>query len=83
MFTTSVRGRKPLLLNKKLENLKARIVKLSAQKLNISLKKIISSSASNMNSVQSEKYGLSPDEIEKKKKNYLAKDLEHFLIFTE
>ena len=81
MFTTSVRGRKPLLLNKKLENLKARIVKLSAQKLKISPKKIISSFASNMNRVQSEKYGLSPDEIEKK--FYLAKDLEHFLIFRE
>ena len=31
-----------------------------------------------MNSVPSEKYGLSPDEIEK-----LVKDLEHFLIFTK
>ena len=31
-----------------------------------------------MNSVPSEKYGLSPDEIE-----ILAKDLEHFLIFTK
>ena len=36
------------------------------QKLKISPTQIISSSASNMNSVQSEKYSLSPDEIEKK-----------------
>ena len=36
------------------------------QKLKISPTQIISSSASNMNSVQSEKYSLGPDEIEKK-----------------
>ena len=39
---------------------------MNAHKLKISPTKIISSSASNINSVQSEKYGLSPDEIEKK-----------------
>ena len=43
--------------------------------------KIISSSANNMNNVQSKKYGLSPDEIEKNL--YLVKDLEHFLIFAK
>ena len=50
----------------KIRELKTRISKLNAQKLKTSPTKIISSSADIMNSVQSEKHGLSPDEIEKK-----------------
>ena len=66
MFTTSVRGGKAFAAEQKIRELKSRIAKLNAQKIKISPTKIISSSASNMNSVQSEKYGLSPDEIKKK-----------------
>ena len=66
MFTSSVRGGKAFAAKQKIRELKSRISKLNAQKLKISPTKIISSSASNMNSVQSEKYGLNPDEIEKK-----------------
>ena len=66
MFTSSVRGGKAFAAEQKIRELKSRISKLNAQKLKISPTKIISSSASNINSVQSEKYGLNPDEIEKK-----------------
>ena len=66
MFTTSVCGGKAFATEQKIRELKSRIAKLNAQKLKISPTKVISSSANNMNSVQSEKYGLSPDEIEKK-----------------
>ena len=66
MFTTSVCGGKAFATEQKIRELKSRIAKLNAQKLKISPTKVISSSANNMNSVQSEKYGLRPDEIEKK-----------------
>ena len=66
MFTTSVRGGKVFAAEQKIRELKTRISKLHTQKLKISPTKIILSSADNMNSVQSEKYGLSPDEIGKK-----------------
>ena len=66
MLTTSIRGGKAFPAEQKIRELKTRISKLNAQKLKISSTKIILSSADNMNSVQSEKYGLSPDEIEKK-----------------
>ena len=66
MFTTSVRGGKVFAAEQKIRELKTRISKLHAQKLKISPTKITLSSADNMNSVQSEKYGLSPDEIGKK-----------------
>ena len=66
MFTTSVRGGKAFATEQKIRELKTTISKLNTQKLKISLTKIISSSADNMNSVHSEKYGLSLDEIEKK-----------------
>ena len=65
MFTTSVRSGKAFAAEQKIRELKSRIAKLNAQKLKISPTKIISSSAYNMNNVQSEKYGLSPDEIKK------------------
>ena len=65
MFTTSVRGGKAFAAEQKNREFKRRIAKLNAEKL-ISPTKIISGSASNMNSDQNEKYDLSPDEIEKK-----------------
>ena len=66
MFTISVPGWKAFAAEQKMRERKTRISKLNAQKLEISLTKIILNSANNMNSVQSEKYGLSPEEIEKK-----------------
>ena len=66
MFTTSVPGWKAFDAEQKMRELKTRISKLNAQKLKIFPTKIILNSANNMNSVQSEKYGLSPKEIEKK-----------------
>ena len=64
MFTTSVRGGKAFAAEQKIRELKIRISKLNAQKLKISPKKIILNSVANMNNVQSEKYGLSPEENE-------------------
>ena len=64
MFTTSVRGGKAFAAEQKIRELKIRISKLNSQKLKISPKKIILNSAANMNNVQSEKYGLSPEESE-------------------
>ena len=64
MFTTSVRGGKAFAAEQKIRELKIRISKLNAQKLKISPKKIILNSVANMNNVQSEKYGLSPEESE-------------------
>ena len=66
MFTTSFRGGKTSAAEQKIIELKSRISKLNAQKLKISLTKMILSSASNMSNVRSEKYGLGPEEIEKK-----------------
>ena len=64
MFTASVRGGKAFAAEQKIRELKIRISKLNAQKLKISPKKIILNSVANMNNVQSEKYGLSPEESE-------------------
>ena len=64
MFATSVRGGKAFAAEQKIRELKIRISKLNAQKLKISPKKIILNSVANMNNVQSEKYGLSPEESE-------------------
>ena len=66
MFTTSFRGGKAFAAEKKNRELKTRISKLNAQKLKFSPAKIFLSSASNMNNVQGEKYGLCPEEIKKK-----------------
>ena len=64
MFSTSIRGRKVFAAEQKIRVLKTRVAKLIIQKLKISTTKIILKSASNMNNVLSEKYGLSPEEIE-------------------
>ena len=64
MFSTSISGRKVFAAQQKIRVLKTRVAKLIIQKLKISTTKIILKSASNMNNVLSEKYGLSPEEIE-------------------
>ena len=64
MFSTSIRGRKVFAAEQKIRVLKTRVAKLIIQKLKMSTTKIILKSASNMNNVLSEKYGLSPEEIE-------------------
>ena len=66
MFTTSIRGGKAFPAKQKTIELKTRISKINAQKLKISPTKIILDSATNMNIVKSEKYELSPEEIEEK-----------------
>ena len=65
MFTSSVRGGKAFIAEQKMRELKTRIAKLNAQKLKITPTKIIQNSTLNMNTIKSEKYGLSPDEIER------------------
>ena len=61
MFTSSVSGEtKHSLLSKKYEN-----SNLSASKLKIAPKNIILNSAMNMNNLKSQKYELSPEQIEK------------------
>ena len=64
MFITSIRTDKALAAQPKIRELKIREAKSSIQKLKISLTKIILKSAANMNNVLSEKYGLSPENIE-------------------
>ena len=64
MFTSSVRWGKAFAAEQKIRELKTRIAKLNAQKLKITPTKIIQNSALNKNTMKSEKYGLSPEEIE-------------------
>ena len=66
MFITAVRGGKAFAAEQKIRELKTRISKLNAQKLKISPKKIIEVSTANMNLKKSTKYGLSPEEIERR-----------------
>ena len=66
MFSTSLRGGKAFAAEQKIRELKTRNAKLNSQKLKISPKKIIEMSTINMNIQPSKKYGLSPDEVEKK-----------------
>ena len=76
MFTTSVCGGKAFASEQRIRELKTRILKLNAQKLKISPTKITLNSAINMNNVPSEKYGLTPAEIEKNP--FQMKNLEQF-----
>ena len=64
MFTSSVRGRKAFAAEQKIREPKTRIAKLNAKKLKITPTKIIQNSALNMNTMKSEKYGLSHEETE-------------------
>ena len=66
MFKTSVCGAKAFAAEQKIRELKTRISKLNAQELKILSTKITLRSAENTNNVQSEKYGLNPEETEKK-----------------
>ena len=63
MFTSSVRGGKAFAAEQKIRELKSRVAKSNVPKLKISPSKIIQNSTLNMKSV---KYGLSPEEIEKR-----------------
>ena len=65
MFTTSIRDGKAFAAEQKIRGLKGRVAKLSIQKLKISPTKIILYSLVNMNSIDSEKYDITPEEIEK------------------
>ena len=76
MFTTSVCGGKAFASEQRIRELKTRILKLNAQKLKISPTKITLNSAINMSNVPSEKYGLTPAEIEKNPSQ--MKNLEQF-----
>ena len=66
MFTTAVRGGKVFAAEQKLRELKTRIAKINAQKLKISRTKIIEASTANMNLRPSRKYGMAPEEIERR-----------------
>ena len=69
MFTTSLCGGKAFAAEQKVRELKTQIAKINIQKLKISPSKIIERSTLNMNLMKSRKYGLSPEEIERR---YLA-----------
>ena len=66
MFTTAVRDGKVFAVEQKLRELKTRIAKINAQKLKISRTKIIEASTANMNLRPSRKYGIAPEEIERR-----------------
>ena len=66
MFTTSARGGKEFAAEQKIRELKTRISKINAQKLKISPSKIMEASTANMNLHKNTKYGLSPEEIERR-----------------
>ena len=65
MFTSSVTGGRAFASEKNIRGLKSRVAKMNPQKLKIKRTKIIQNSALNMNTMKSEKYGLSPEGIEK------------------
>ena len=70
MFTTSIKGGKAFAAEQKIKELKSRIAKLKAisnkNKAKIPPATIIRQSAENMNNVKIQKYGMSPNDIEKK-----------------
>ena len=66
MFSTAVRGGKAFAAKQKIRELKTRVAQLNGQKLEISSKKIIEMSTTNMNIQPSKKYGFSPEEVEKR-----------------
>ena len=65
MFTSSVTGGRAFASEKNIRGLKSRVAKMNPQKLKMKRTKIIQNSALNMNTMKSEKYGLSPEGIEK------------------
>ena len=70
MFTTSIRWGKAFTAEQKISELKARVSKIKAisneQKAKVPAVTIIEKSAENMNTIKSQKYGISPDEVEEK-----------------
>ena len=70
MFTTINRDGNTLTVKQKITELKSRIAKLKAMsdknRVKIPPKTIIRQSAENMNDVKSKKYGISPNDVEKK-----------------
>ena len=66
MFTSSVTGGRAFASEKNIRGLKSRVAKMNPQKLKIKRTKIIQNSALNVNTMKSEKYGLSPEGIEKR-----------------
>ena len=66
MFNSSIRGGKAFDAEQKIRELKTRIAKINAQKLKISPAKIIERTTLNMNLIKSTKYGLYPEEIERR-----------------
>ena len=66
MFTSSVRDEKAFATEQKISKLKTRIAKLSAQKLKITPTKIIQNSVLSMKTMESDKYGQSPEGIERR-----------------
>ena len=66
MFTSSVRGGEAFAAEQKIRELNTETAKLNAEKLKITATKIIKNSALNMNIMKSEKYGLSPEETERR-----------------
>ena len=84
MLKSSVRGGKVFDAEQKIRELKSRIATLSVLKMKVTPTKIIQkykNSSENMNRVLNEKYGLSPNEIEKSLDQ--AKGSEHYSIFIE
>ena len=70
MFTTSNRDGNTLTAEQKIRELKSRIAKLKVMsdknRVKIPPKTKIRQSAENMNDVKSKKYGISPNDVEKK-----------------
>ena len=73
MFTSAVTGGKAFAAEQKIRESKTRIAKINAQKLKISPTKIIEKSVENMNLRPSKKYGLPPEDVERR-----ALSNEHF-----
>ena len=69
MFTSAVRGGKAFAAEQTIIELKTRIAKINAQKLKISPTKIIEKSVANMNLRPSKKYGLPPEDVERRLSN--------------
>ena len=66
MFTTSICSGKAFVAEQKIRELKTRVVTLNIQKLKISPTKITLNPTVNMNSVDSEKYSINHEELEKR-----------------
>ena len=66
MFTSALRGKKKFATEQKMRELKTRIAKINVQKLKISPVKIVEISTANMNVRPSKKYGIAPEEVERR-----------------